>query len=145
MVQFAWAKYFSPYGLSPNFLLVCLIFIGLMRGPLESELLGFAWGLSWDALSIEMFGCHAFLFTFLGYSSGLLARQWNESKVSAQMILTFTASIFFLVGMKVVYAIFGAGESIYSLNYLTCSQPIYNVLIAPIIFWVGRRLIVLLD
>ena len=145
MVQFGWAKYFSPYGVSPNFLLVCLIFTGLMRGPLEGELLGFAWGISCDAMSTEMFGSYALLFTCLGYLSGLLERKWDESKVSAQMLLTGAASVFFLLGMKAVYAVFGANEFIYSINYITGLQPFYNMIIAPAIFVVGKGLIKLLD
>lgn len=145
VLQFAWAKYLSPYGLSPNFLLVCLIITGLVRGPLEAQFLGFAWGLSWDALSTEMFGCHAFLFTCLGYFAGLLSRKWNESKISAQMLLTLLVSLFYLFGMKAVYFIFGGGEFVYSFNYTTLSQPLYNVIIAPFIFWFGKKLLSLID
>jgi rod shape-determining protein MreD len=145
MVQFGWVKYLSPSGLSPDFLLVCLVFIGLMRGPFEGQLLGFAWGLSWDALSTEMFGCHAFLFTCLGYFAGMLSRQWDESKVSAQMFLVLFASLFFLLGIKMLYAIFGAGEFIYNFNYITGVQLLFNVLLAPIVFWLGKRVINLLD
>jgi len=145
MVQFGWAKYFSPYGISPNFLLVCLIFVGLMRGSFEGEILGFAWGISWDALSTEMFGSHAFLFMCLGYFSGLLYRKWNESKIFAQMLLAGAASVLFIIGMKGIYAIFGANEYIFSLNYITNLQPVYNIMLAPIVFWAGKRLIFLLD
>jgi rod shape-determining protein MreD len=145
MTQFGWVKYFSPSGFAPNFLLVCLVFVSLMRGPLEGQLLGFAWGISWDALSTEMFGCHAFLFTCLGYLAGILSRQWDESKVTAQMFLVLFASIFFLLGMKIVYAIFGAGEYFYHYNYLTVVQLILNIILAPIVFWIGKKLIFLLD
>jgi rod shape-determining protein MreD len=145
MVQFAWAKYLSPYGLAPNFLLVCLISVGLLRGPLESEFLGFAWGISWDALSTEMFGCHAFLFTCLGYFSGMLSRKWNESKISAQILLTLFASLFFMLGMKAVYMVFGGGEFVYSFNYVNGTQPLYNIIIAPVVFWAGKKLKVLVD
>ena len=144
-VQFSLAKYFSPYGVSPNFLLVSLIFIGLMRGPLEGELIGFAWGLSWDAMAIEMFGSHALLFTCLGYFSGLLSRKWDESKVSAQMLLAGIASLFFMFGMKLVYTVFGANEYTYRFNYITYLHPFYNALIAPAVFWAGKRLGRLLD
>jgi rod shape-determining protein MreD len=145
LMQFGWVKYISPQGYSPNFLLVSLIFIALIRGPLEGQLLGFAWGLSWDAMSTEMFGCHAFLFTCLGYLTGILSRQWDESKVSAQMFLVFAISIFFLLGMKILYAIFGGGVFVYSFNYLTGIQLLLNVIIAPVIFWAGKIIINLLD
>ena len=145
IVQFSWVRYVSPGGFSPNFLLVCLIYIGLMRGPLEGQLMGFAWGLSWDAMSTEMFGCHAFLFTCMGYLTGVLSRKWDESKVSAQMSLAFIASLFFLLGMKVIYSIFGAGEFVYSYNYLTGVQLLFNVILAPVVFWIGKRVINLLD
>jgi rod shape-determining protein MreD len=145
VMQFGLAKYVSPYGVSPNLMLVCLIFIGLTRGPLEGELIGFAWGISWDAMSTDMFGSHAFLFTCLGYFSGLLSRKWDESKVSAQMSLALIASLFFMLGMKVVYGIFGANEYAYNFNYITSLQPFYNMLITPVVFWLGKGIIKILD
>jgi rod shape-determining protein MreD len=145
VTQFCWVKYISPAGLSPNFLLVCLVFISLIRGPLEGQLLGFAWGLSWDAMSTEMFGCHAFLFTCMGYLIGILSKKWDESKVSAQMSLVFIASLFFLLGMKMLYAVFGGGDFVFNYNYLTGIQLLLSVLIAPIIFWAGKIITNLLD
>jgi rod shape-determining protein MreD len=145
IMQFGWTKYISPYGISPNLMLVCLVFIGLTRGPLEGEILGFAWGISWDAMSTEMFGSHAFLFMCLGYFAGLLSRQWDESKVFAQMALVGIASLVFMIGMKTVYAIFGANEYVYCFNYITNLQPFYNMLITPLVFLIGKGIISILD
>ena len=63
----------------------------------------------------------------------------------AQMALAFIASVFFLVGIKAVYAIFGAGEFVYNFNYITGIQLLFNVMIAPVIFWAGKIFVNLLD
>lgn len=134
VLQFSWAKYFAPYGLAPNVILVMLIFVGLIHGSFAGELLGFAWGLSWDALSVDLFGSHAFLFTCIGYAAGKLSRKWNESKIITQMVLTGVASFLFIVGMALVYQVFGPSGNQFRLNYVTVLQVLYNMLIAPFLF-----------
>lgn len=134
ILQFSWLKYFAPYGLSPNIILILIISVGIVRGQFEAQLLGFALGLSWDVLSVDLFGSHAFLFTIIGYLSGLLSHKWNESKIFSQMILTGFATIFFWAGMYIVYHIFSPGEHKIKINYIIIVQVFYNMLVAPVIF-----------
>jgi rod shape-determining protein MreD len=134
VLQFSWARYFAPYGLAPNVILVMLIFVGLIHGSFAGELLGFAWGLSWDAMSVDLFGCHAFLFTCIGFAAGKLSRKWNESKIVTQMALTGVASLLYIAGIALVYQVFGSPGNHFQLNYITLLQIFYNMLIAPILF-----------
>lgn len=138
LVQFSWAQYFSFQDLAPNVLLVMLIGMGLMRGPFAGEVMGFAWGLSWDALSIGLFGSHAFMFTLIGYLTGLLSHKWNEGKIFTQMLLTGIASALFLFGMCGLHGIFATDQS-FCLTFSIMAQPLYNMLIAPPLFWVIAR------
>lgn len=139
LVQFSWMQYFSFEGVAPSVLLVMLIGMGLMRGPLAGEVMGFAWGLSWDALSVGLFGSHAFMFTIIGYLTGLLSHKWNENKVFTQMLLTGVASALFLCGMLALHGIFATGQA-FGLNFSVMVQPFYNMLIAPPVFWVAARM-----
>jgi rod shape-determining protein MreD len=124
----------SPLGISPNFILVLLIFIGLTRGSFAGQLMGFAWGITWDILAIDLFGSHAFLFTCIGYLSGFLSHKWNESKVSSQVILGGVTSVFLWIGMDVLYQIFSPGEFSFKVNYIVLLQPVYNMIITPLVF-----------
>lgn len=138
VAQFGWMRYCAPFGLAPNLLMVLLIFIGLMRGPFPGQLMGFLWGISWDIMSVDLFGSHALLFTCIGYLSGFLSHKWNESKIVSQVIITGIASIFFWAGMAGITQVFGSSEPIARLNYIAVLQPLYNMLIAPLVFMAGN-------
>ena len=136
-VQFGWAKYFAFAGLSPNVILIALVLIGLTRGSFTGQLFGFFWGLSWDVLSVGIFGSHAFLFTCLGYLSGKLSHKWNESKVSTQILLTGVASAGYWAGMAALSQVFGSLENRFAFNYIIYLQPLYNMAVAPLLFKMG--------
>ncbi|MFH1368606.1 MAG: rod shape-determining protein MreD [Elusimicrobiota bacterium] len=145
VIQFSFTQFFSIAGLSPNFLLIILIYIGLIYGPMPGQVFGFAWGLAWDIMSLDLFGSHAFLLTCAGFGSGLLSKKWNESKFSAQAVLVMVASVLFIFGKYLLYQIFSMGEHKFAVNYITALQPFYNMLITPVVFAGGRLLSVLLD
>lgn len=141
ILQFGWIQYLSLWGLVPNFLIVFLIFIGLTRGSFTAQLLGFAWGLAWDTLSVDLFGSHALLFTCLGYFSGKLSRHWNESKIANQMLLTLVASVLFWFGMYLLYQVFSPAEYRMHVTYIIVLQPLYNMLVAPAVFAAGMLIL----
>jgi len=88
-------------------------------------------------LSVDLFGSHAFLFTCLGYLAGQLNRKWDESKVFNQMLITLGASVFFWMGMYVLYQLFGSSEYRFGINYIMFLQPFYTMLISPVMFFIG--------
>lgn len=137
VIQFSLNQFFSIAGVAPNFLLVFTIFIGLMYGPVPGQLFGFIWGLSWDIMSVDLFGSHVFLLTTVGFVSGLLSKKWNEDKFSAQAVLVGLSSIFFIIGKYLLYQIFSPGEYKFTLNYIVIFQPFYNVIMAPAVFAAG--------
>jgi rod shape-determining protein MreD len=140
IIQFGCARYLAIGGFSPNVLLVMLIFVGLMRGSQGGQVLGFAWGLAWDVMSVDLFGSHTLLFTGLGYATGKLSRQWNESKMVTQMLLTGIASVLFWVGMLLLYAVFSPAEHRVSLSMHLAAQILLNMLIAPVLYHINRMI-----
>jgi rod shape-determining protein MreD len=138
VVQFSWAKYFVIFGLFPNVILLMLLFIGLTRGSTAGQLLGFSLGLTWDVLSVDLFGSHAFLCTVVGYLSGKLARKWDESKIATQVIIAGFASVFFWLGIDITRMIFGENAPGIRSDYIVIVQIFYNMIIAPIIFGIAK-------
>jgi rod shape-determining protein MreD len=136
VLQFSLAKYAAPMGLFPNVILVGLVFIALARGPLVGQLMGFAWGISWDAFSVDTFGSHALALTCIGFFAGQLKKQWNESKFITQMTLIGIASVLFLLELVIIHTIFDSSEKLGIWNYISCIQVLYNMIIAPVIFWI---------
>jgi len=141
ILQFGWIQFLSLGGLVPNVIIILLMLVGLMRGPVPAQTLGFLWGLAWDSLSLDLFGTHALLFTILGYLSGQLSHKWNEAKVINQMVLTLFANSFFWVGTFVVYQVFAPGEFKFKVNYIMVVQPLYTMLVAPLLFKVGEEFV----
>jgi rod shape-determining protein MreD len=141
VVQFGAMQHFAPYGIAPNFILVLLIFLGLMRGSFAGLIMGFLWGISWDIMSVELFGSHALLFTCLGYLAGFLSHKWNESKIISQIVITGISSVLFWVGMAVVNLVFSTAQFSFKGNYIMVLQPLYNMLIAPAVFIIGNAVV----
>jgi rod shape-determining protein MreD len=141
VVQFSWVRYFAPFGVAPNLILVLIMFIGLTRGAFAGQLMGFLWGVAWDILALDLFGSHALLFTVLGFGAGVLSHKWNESKIISQVVITGLASMGFWLGMAAVYAVFAPAEYAFKLNVIIALQPLYNMLIAPAVFFLGNALI----
>ncbi|OGS17218.1 MAG: rod shape-determining protein MreD [Elusimicrobia bacterium RIFOXYA2_FULL_50_26] len=142
ILQFGWSQFLSFAGLVPNVIIILLMFVGLTCGPVPAQVLGFLWGLSWDALSLDLFGTHALLFTILGYLSGQLSHKWNEGKVINQMALTLFANSFFWVGTFVIYQVFAPGEFKFKVNYIMVVQPFYTMLVAPVLFKIGEEFMI---
>ena len=138
VIQFAFAKHAAILGLFPNILLLGLLFVGLTRGSMAGQTLGFVWGISWDVLAVDLFGSHALLFTLIGYLAGKFARKLDESKVVTQMTIAGFGSIFLWIGMDLTRMIFGDTITAIRFDYLTILQIPYNMILAPLIFAIGR-------
>jgi len=141
VLQFGWSQYFSMWGLSPNIVLIFVVFSALTDGPLVGQWMGFFWGISWDAMSVSMFGSRAFTLTVIGYLAGMLSRKLDEGKASSQGLTVFIASLFYTLLLWAVFGVFGPDQIPLRPNYITVLQPFYNVLLAPLVFAIGRMLI----
>jgi len=135
-LQFTVAQYFSIKGIAPNAILLMLIFLALLRGSLAGVIMGFLWGLSWDMYSVDLFGCHAFAYTCIGFAIGKLSRKWDEEKIISQMVLTLLTSVIYWFLIYFCYKIFNPEVYTFKMNYIVVVQPFYNMLIAPAVYWI---------
>lgn len=138
VIQFAFSKYADIFGVFPNILLLVLLYIGLTRGSFAGQILGFLWGLSWDIMSVGLFGSHSLVFTLIGYFSGKLARKWDESKIATQMIIAGFASVIFWVLLDLTRIIFGEPGTAMRFDYISLFQIPYNMILVPVIFYFGK-------
>jgi rod shape-determining protein MreD len=137
LLQFGWSQYFSIWGLAPNLILIFVIFAALTDGPFVGQWMGFLWGISWDCMSVSMFGSRAFTLTVIGYLAGKLSRQLDETKASGQGVIVLVASIAYTLLLWSVFQVFSPDQIPIKPNYITLLQPFYNVLLAPAIFSAG--------
>lgn len=141
VVQWGWTRYFSFYGLAPDIVLIMLVFISLLRGPFVGELMGFFWGLAWDAMSVNMFGARSLSLLCVGFGVGFLSRKWDEKKISSQILLTGLASLSYYLLLGGIHQVFAPIGERFAFNYIVFYQIVYNMLLAPLIFFAGLGLL----
>ncbi len=138
VVQFSWSRYAGIHGIAPNVILVALMFIGLSRGPMAGQIMGFLWGLAWDSMNVELFGSHTLVLTCMGFLSGRFSRMWDESKVVPQIALAGITSVLYQLSLLLVYKLFAPSQDLATVNYVVLLQPFFNMAIAPFVFLLAR-------
>jgi rod shape-determining protein MreD len=141
VIQWGWTRYFSFYGLAPDIVLIMLVFIALVRGPFVGQLMGFFWGLAWDAMSVQLFGARSLSLMCVGFTVGFLSRKWNEKKIFSQILLTGLASLFYYLLLAGIHQVFAPVGERFKFNYIVYYQLVYNMLLAPIIFTAGLAIL----
>jgi len=113
-LQFFFGKYLNIDGIFPNFILIAVVYAGLNKGRLSAQLVGFVFGLVWDAFSTDVFGVRAIMFTLLGAFSGFLSDTFDKDQPFTQAVAVFVSSIIYWFGFSMIYFIIPEGESAYS-------------------------------
>ena len=126
------SNYFGEPVLSINVVLIAVLYVGLSRGPLAGEALGFLWGLLVDVSFFGLLGLNAFLYAAAGYLAGMLRRQLDETKMWTQALFSFAASAAYLFFAYVLDRLFSSGAR--SLSWGILAQPVGNALMAPLLF-----------
>ena len=94
---------FSLYGLTPSFLVIFIIYIGLTNSQLHAIWLGFFLGFTIDALaSTDMMGITALALSTVGYLSGIFHGRIVRIPVMVQYLLyTGFLLVFFLLTVMI--------------------------------------------
>lgn len=139
LLQFFFGKYINFYGIFPNCILIAVVYMGLSRGKLSGEVMGFALGLTWDAFSTDVFGVRAVMFTIIGYFAGMMNKDFDKDQVFTQIIVVFCANIIYWVGFSLMYYIIPEGSASYTPFVITMQGSLkiaLTVVIAPIVFFI---------
>jgi rod shape-determining protein MreD len=115
--------------------------MGLLKGSLNAQLIGFLFGLTWDIFSTDIFATRALLFTILGYCSGKLRKNFDEDSIIFQCIVVFVASLVYNLGVYFVnYIIIQdvLGFSLYIILVKNISKILINVVVTPCVFYVFK-------
>ncbi|MDR2676669.1 MAG: rod shape-determining protein MreD [Endomicrobium sp.] len=140
LLQFFFSKYISIYKISPNFVLVAIIYIGLSRGIIYAEIMGFLLGLTWDAFSSEVFGMKAMMFTIVGYFSGKIHKKFDHRKIFTQFVVISCASIIYCLGTNLFYFILMNNfNHVFFLTRLDLVNILATVFVAPPLFYILDR------
>jgi rod shape-determining protein MreD len=125
-------------------------YLGLSRGKLNGEVMGFFLGLTWDIFSTDVFGVRVIIFTIIGYLSGSMNKDFDKDNVFTQIVAVFLANIAYWIGFSLIYYIIPEeGSGSYKPFVITAQGSLkiaLTVIIAPLIFYIlnvaerfGRR------
>lgn len=94
---------FSIYGVTPSFLVIYIIFVGLTRSQVLAIWLGFIFGFIYDALtSTYLMGITALALSIVGYLSGLFQDRIVRIPIPVQYLLhSGFLLIFFLLTIMI--------------------------------------------
>jgi rod shape-determining protein MreD len=138
LLQFFFGKYINIYSIFPNFILVAVVYLGLSRGKLSAETMGFLLGLTWDAFSTDVFGVRAIMFTIIGYFSGMMSKNFDKDQIFTQIVVVFFANMIYWIGFSLIYYILPEGAGSYRPFVITAPGSLKiaaTVIIAPAVFY----------
>jgi rod shape-determining protein MreD len=119
--------------------MIAVVYIGLSRGKLSGETMGFLLGITWDAFSTDVFGVRAIMFTLIGYFSGMMNKDFDKDHVFTQIVVVFLANMIYWIGFSLIYYIIPEGSGSYKpfvINMQGSLKIALTVAVAPLIFYI---------
>ena len=92
-LQLTFANFMAVYGISPNFLVIYLVYLSLKFQRTWGSVIGFLMGIFQDAVSTPLFGVNAFSKTFSGFFVHLLPRGKVGTPIADVGLLIFTVTL----------------------------------------------------
>lgn len=109
--QFFFNRSLSIFGAFPNIVLISIVFLGMTKGRFEAVIAGFIFGIIWDTFATDIFGMRMLLFSIVGYTSGLLSRNFDNDQPYTQLLVVVVSLILYWLGTIIIYSTF-APESV---------------------------------
>lgn len=110
-VSFMWLLAVSKYNITPDLVIILVIYLGYSRGHIPGMISGFLSGLTLDLLSGSFIGLSALTYCMAGFISGYFNRQpGDESSKKVSVIgIIFMCT---LVAYTIFFAVYFQGSSI---------------------------------
>ena len=121
-------------GVTPDILLVLLVFLAVRRGAMAGQLAGFAGGILEDMVSLSPLGFHALLRTVLGFFAGLLHGLMLMDTVVVPMLLLIGAVVIKGIAAALVAALFEMATDQPLLGVGFWIEVAYTAVLAPPLF-----------
>jgi len=139
------SRYLSIGGAIPDFVLIYLVYIIIVRGQFVAQITGFVMGLALDVLSSGTLGAHALSLTLVGFLLGYFYDDDLEKQRLRNwpfLLFVFAASV---INNLIYYFFFTAGSGLSFVAYTTERGglgTLYTVIVAviPMYYWSRRPL-----
>ncbi|MDR2399662.1 MAG: rod shape-determining protein MreD [Endomicrobium sp.] len=145
MLQFFFGKYLNICGVFPNLILILVVYLGLTRGVVSAEIMGFLFGITWDVFSTDVFGIRTVIFTIIGYFTGKINKNFDKDRTLVQIVIVVLTNVVYWFIFSFIYWVIPASESS-SPSFITTKgmfKILATVIMAPIVFSILDRLTLL--
>ena len=120
-------------GVTPDLLLILLVFLALRRGSMSGQIAGFAGGLLEDLVSLAPLGFHALVRTLVGFSAGMLHGLIRTSAIAVP-VLIFGASVVKGLASAFLGLVFDIHPDLHLLEGRFWIEAAYSAVLAPFLF-----------
>jgi len=110
-VSFIWVLAISRYNITPDFVILIVIFLGYMRGHIPGMIAGFAAGLVLDILSGSFIGLSALSYCLAGFIAGYFTKG-TSSESPKKFSLIGVIFLCSLLAYTVFFMIYFQGSSL---------------------------------
>lgn len=144
LIQFFFGQYLNIDGIFPNFILIAIIYLGLSRGRMSAQCMGFLFGLTWDVFSTDVFGVRTIMFTIIGHMAGGLSKSFDKDQIPTQIVIVLVGNIIYWLGFSLIYLIIPEDFAVYkpfAISLHSTLKVAFTVLIAPVVFFVLNTII----
>ena len=120
-------------GVTPDLLLILLVFLALRRGSMSGQIAGFSGGLLEDLVSLAPLGFHALVRTLVGFSAGTLHGLIRTS-ATAVPVLILGASVVKGLASAFLGLVFDIHPDMHLLEGRFWIEAAYSAVLAPFLF-----------
>lgn len=110
-VSFVWLISISNYNITPDLVIILVIYIGFTRGHIAGMISGFVTGLTLDLLSGSFIGLTALSYSVAGFIAGYFSLE-SGSKSSVKRTMVGIMSLCTVVAYSIFFWIYYQGSSI---------------------------------
>ena len=139
-LQTAVAPLFSPFGLTPDLMLLMVIAIGLLKGPVMGMGFGLVGGLLFDCQAGGIIGVHALADMLIGFACGLMEKTIFKDNLFIPLLAAWFSTLVqeILIGL-ILLAFRWRVLLLYTLWRYTIPLMFYHALLAPAVYYLIYR------
>lgn len=137
VMQGLFTRFFDYFWGNINIAFVYFIFLSFYLGKSVSYKIGFCYGILLDCFGAT-YGFYAFIFTVIGYVTGLFSGKFYLSGILLPVLFSFTFSlIYFITASVLLHIFFTVTWSRFLIN--AGIQLFFNILLSPLLAFLFRR------
>jgi rod shape-determining protein MreD len=128
-LQTSWVDAISILGITPDLVLIVLVFVGITRGQIEATALGFLSGLLLDIYNPEWMGVNALANSLIGFAVGYTRIGIVAEDIQVQAAILFVATLVH----DIIYFIFYAISNALNIFFLILQQGLGTALYTTVL------------